>query len=198
MTTIVVVRKGGTAAIGADTLGTYGDQLESAVLVKNASKLIRVGGTWLAVTGHAAMDTVLRTLFADARCRRSFRGVTDIFKTALALHHNLKQDYFLKTDEDKEDAFESSQMTMLLANAYGIFGVCSRRSVYEYNRFYAFGSGEQYALGAMFSVYDTLESPVEIARVGLRAAVEFDAATGAPIEVESVRLRRQTEPFAGR
>lgn len=198
MTTIVVVRKGNTAVIGADTLGTYGDQLESAVLVKNSSKLIRVGGTWLAVTGHAAMDTVLRSIFADSRCRRSFRGVTDIFKTAVALHRNMKQDYFLKTDEDKEDVFESSQMTMLLANAYGIFGVCSRRSVYEYNRFYAFGSGEQYALGAMFSVYEGLESPGEIARAGLNAAIEFDAGTGAPIEIESVRLRRDFGARAAR
>jgi len=189
LTTIVVVRKGNTAVIGADTLGTYGDQLESAALVKNSSKLIRVGNTWLAVTGHAAMDTVLRNIFADAGCRRSFRSVQDIFKTALALHRNMKEDYFLRTDEDKDDIFESSQMNVLVANAHGIFGICSRRSVFEYNKFYAFGSGEQYALGAMFSAYDRLESAEDIARAGLYAAVEFDSGTGAPIEVESIRLK---------
>jgi len=189
LTTIVVVRKGGTAVIGADTLGTYGDQLESAALVKNSSKLIRVGSTWLAVTGHAAMDTVLRNIFADAACRRSFRSVQDIFKTALALHRNMKQDYFLRTEEDKDDIFESSQMNVLVANAHGIFGICSRRSVFEYNKFYAFGSGEQYALGAMFAAYDRLESAEDIARAGLEAAVEFDSGTGAPIEVESIRLK---------
>ncbi|MHB1951215.1 MAG: hypothetical protein ACYCQK_07040 [Acidiferrobacteraceae bacterium] len=189
MTTIVVVRKGTRAIIGADTLGTYGDQLESAAFIRNSSKLIRIGDSWLAVTGHAAMDNVLRSIFSDSRCRRSFRGVADIFKTALDIHHHMREHYFLKVDEDKDDIFESSQMNILVANPHGIFGICSRRSVFEYTKFYAFGSGEQYALGAMNAVYETLDDPVEVARIGLLAAVEFDTGTGAPLEIEEVRLK---------
>ncbi len=189
MTTIVVVRKGDTAVIGADTLGTYGDQRESAEFIKNASKLIRVEDTWLAVTGHAAMDMALRNIFLETRCRRSFKNVNDIYKTSLELHAMLKDNYFLKLDGDgNDDAFESMQASLLVANAHGIFGVCSKRTVLEYSRFYAFGSGEQYALGAMHAVYEAHADPEEIARVGLEASVTFDTGTGAPLEFQRVRL----------
>jgi ATP-dependent protease HslVU (ClpYQ) peptidase subunit len=189
LTTIVVVKKGDRAVIGADTLGTYGDQLESAAFIKNSSKLIAVGDSWLAVTGHAAMDNVLRSVFADAGCRRSFKGVAEIFKTALEMHRLMREHYFLKTDEEKDDIFESSQINVLVANPNGIFGVCSRRSVFEYTKFYAFGSGEQYALGAMNAVYGVLDDPVEIARLGLTSAVEFDSGSGAPLEIKEIRLK---------
>ncbi len=190
MTTIVVVRKGDTAVIGADTLGTYGDQRESAAFVKNSSKLISVDGTWLAVTGHAAMDMALRNIFQETSCRRSFKGVNDIYKTSLQLHGILKDHYFLRLDgESGEEAFESMQVSLLIANAHGIFGVCSKRTVLEYTKFYAFGSGEQYALGAMHAVYDQDTDAEQVARAGLEAAVTFDTGSGAPIELRSVTLK---------
>ncbi len=190
MTTIVVVRKGDTAVIGADTLGTYGDQRESAAFVKNSSKLISVDATWLAVTGHAAMDMALRNIFQETSCRRSFKGVNDIYKTSLQLHGILKDQYFLKLDgEGGEEAFESMQVSLLVANAHGIFGVCSKRTVLEYTKFYAFGSGEQYALGAMHAVYDQETDAEQVARAGLEAAITFDTGSGAPIELRSVTLK---------
>ncbi|MHB8253260.1 MAG: hypothetical protein ACYDEV_06065 [Acidiferrobacter sp.] len=189
MTTIVVVRKGDTAVIGADTLGTYGDQRESAAFIKNASKLISVDDTWLAATGHAAMDMALRNIFIETRCRRSFKDVNDIYKTSLQLHSMLKENYFLKLDDDShEDTFESMQVSLLMANPYGIFGVCSKRTVLEYTKFYAFGSGEQYALGAMHAVYDQEPDPEQVARAGLEAAIAFDTGTGAPIELRRIAL----------
>lgn len=189
MTTIVVVRKGDTAVIGADTLGTYGDQRESAAFIKNASKLISVDDTWLAATGHAAMDMALRNIFVETRCRRSFKDINDIYKTSLQLHVMLKENYFLKLDSDSgEDTFESMQVSLLIANAHGIFGVCSKRTVLEYTKFYAFGSGEQYALGAMHAVYDGEADPEQIARAGLEASIAFDTGTGAPVEIRRVRL----------
>ncbi len=190
MTTIVVVRKGDTAVIGADTLGTYGDQRESAAFVKNSSKLIGVDATWLAVTGHAAMDMALRNIFQETSCRRSFKGVNDIYKTSLQLHGILKEHYFLKLDgEAGDEAFESMQVSLLIANAHGIFGVCSKRTVLEYTKFYAFGSGEQYALGAMHAVYDQDTDAEQVARAGLEAAITFDTGSGAPIELRSVTLK---------
>ncbi|MDA8360581.1 MAG: hypothetical protein M0Z44_01060 [Gammaproteobacteria bacterium] len=198
MTTIVVVRKDATAVIGADTLGTYGDQRESALYIRNASKLIEVEGTWIAATGHAAMDMALRNVFLETRCRRSFSNVNDIYKTSLDLHATLKEGYFLKIDGDsEEDAFESMQVNLLLANRHGIFGVCARRTVFEYTRFYAFGSGEQYALGAMHALYDSSADARTIAQAGLAAAVDFDTGTGAPLELQVISLDPSTSTFQG-
>jgi ATP-dependent protease HslVU (ClpYQ) peptidase subunit len=193
MTTIVVVRKPGSAVIGADTLVTYGEQSESAELIRNHSKLIRVDDTWLAVTGHAALDLVLRRLFArppgdeDAPLRE-FGSAGDIFATFVDLHERMKREFFLKTEEEKDEEFESMHMNVLVANAGGIFGVCSRRSVFEYARFYAYGSGDQYALGAMHAVYDRLDDPLAVARAGLEAAATFDIYTGAPFQFQTTRL----------
>lgn len=190
MTTTVVVRKGRQAVIGADTLGTYGDQRESAEYIKNASKLIRVDDSWLAVSGHAALDMVLRNLFAHSKSRRSFASVDDILATALGVHGALKDRYFLNPDEEDDDSFESSRMNILIANSHGIFGLCARRTVFEYTKFYAFGSGEQYALGAMRAVYDRLDDAEEIARAGLDAAIAFDTGTGGPVELQAVTLKK--------
>lgn len=190
MTTTVVVRKGRQATIGADTLGTYGDQRESAEYIKNASKLIRVDDSWLAVSGHAALDMVLRNLFAHNKARRSFASVDDILATALGVHGALKDRYFLNPDEEDDDSFESSRMNILIANSNGIFGLCARRTVFEYTKFYAFGSGEQYALGAMRAVYDRLDDAEEIARAGLDAAIAFDTGTGGPVELQTVTLKK--------
>lgn len=193
MTTIVVARKHNKLVIGADTLVTYGDQLESAELIANHSKLIQVGDTWLAVTGHAALDLALRHLFThppedDDRVDFKFNSCMDIFTTFVGIHDHLKKDFFLKTDEDKEDEFESMQMNLLIANPSGIYGICSKRSVFEYQRFYAYGSGDQYALGAMHAVYDQQDDAEAIARAGLQAAVDFDNSTGAPLELRTISL----------
>lgn len=192
MTTIVAVRKNGRAVIGADTLVTYGDQLESAELIANHSKLIQVGDTWLAVTGHAAMDLVLRGLFSPPpgkdRCRRSFEGVEDIFRTFLDVHRRMKDRYYLRTEDDKEEEFESMHMNLLLANRHGIFGVCSRRSVFEYCKYYAFGSGEQYAMGALQVLYERLDDAEAIARGALEAAAALDCGTGLPLELRGMDL----------
>lgn len=197
MTTIVVVKKNGQAVIGADTLITYGDQLEPAALIRNHSKLIRVGDTWLAVTGHAALDLVLRRLLRggepdNKQIDPAFGNVDQIFATFLAIHGRMKEDFFLKPDEDKEDEFESMYMNVLVANARGIFGVCSKRSVFEYNRFYAFGSGDQYALGAMQAVYASRDNAEDIALAGLEAAVTFDSNSAAPLELKTVALTAES------
>ena len=55
----------------------------------------------------------------------------------------LKDDYFLIPKEDERDPYESLQMETLVASPAGIFGVYPLRSVQEYTRYYAFGSGAE-------------------------------------------------------
>ena len=48
--------------------------------------------------------------------------------------------------------------------------------------FYAYGSGNEYALGAMYACYDNKELDAEkIARLGVAASTDFDDSTGAPV-----------------
>ena len=77
----------------------------------------------------------------------------------------------------------------MIANPRGIFGVSGHRTVQEFSRFYAYGSGSDYALGALYSTYEQPGLDAEaLARHAIEAAAEFDDGTGLPITSFTVRL----------
>jgi ATP-dependent protease HslVU (ClpYQ) peptidase subunit len=193
MSTVVVVRKDGLAAIGGDTLTTFGSTKESAEYVRNHSKILRVGASYLAHVGHASFDLLLADYFASLDPPPALGSAVAIFRMACDLHRALKERYFVNPSEDDDDDFESSRLHCLIANEAGIYGLCSERSVMEYTRFTAFGQGYKFALGAMKVAYDLPLSAAEVARLGLEAAAEFDDATGLPVEVYTVPLQEGSE-----
>jgi len=175
-------------AVGADTLCCLGATKESAAYVANHSKIIQVGESYLALAGHASWPLVLTSYFAGLEETPSLDSPQAIFEAAKALHLALKEDYFLDPSSDSGEEFESSQLECLIANPRGIFGLYRLRSVQEYVRFYSFGSGYKFALGAMHAVYETAGSAEGVARAGLEAAAEFDDGTGRPLEVRTIEL----------
>ena len=189
MTTVTVVKKGGIAAIAADTLTKWGSAKESAAYIANHEKILRLGESYIAVTGTATFKTILRDYFEQTDEEVKLDTPGSIFRTWNRLHGALKERYFLMAEEDKEDALESSRMDCLIVNPHGIFGVAAHRTVQEFNSFYAYGSGSDYALGAMFSAYrETGLTAEQVARRGIEAAAEFDDGTGLPITSFTVRL----------
>lgn len=91
---------------------------------------------------------------------------------------------------EKDDTIESSKFDVLIANPHGIFGVGAHRTVQEYRKFYAIGSGTDLALGAMYAAYDDRRLSAErVARLAIEAAAEFDDATGMPVVSHSVKLK---------
>ena len=63
------------------------------------------------------------------------------------------------------------------------------REVHEFEKFWAIGSGKPYALGAMYAVYDQLDDPEEIAKMGITASCEFDNACELPMSLYSLKLK---------
>ena len=186
MSTVTVVKKNGHVAIAADTLSSFGSRKLSAVHNKRASKIVRLGSSLVGLTGAAANLRVLEHAFLDAAAP-ALDSAADIFDVFLKLHDRLKYEYAMNLGASTL-AYESTAMTMLIANQHGIFGIYSMREVVEHERFWAAGSGGDYALGAMHAVYDTAADAVSIAEAGVRAAVEFDDGTGAPVESHAIRL----------
>ena len=172
-----------TIVIGADTLTKFGGSKEHADYILNSSKIIRVGDTYIGSVGHASWPLVLASCFQDWEQPPAFHSVEAIFETAQSLHQQLKERYFLNAHRDNEDSFEDSRLYCLLANARGIFGLYSLRSVQQYSRFYAFGSGSDYAMGAMHVLYGTSATAYEVARAALTAAAAFDGSTGDPFDL---------------
>jgi ATP-dependent protease HslVU (ClpYQ) peptidase subunit len=190
-----VVRKNGYAAIAADTMTKWGSGKETADYIVNHGKIFQVGGTYLGVTGNATFQAILRDYFARPRVYARFDTPLEIFKTWQKLHAILKQDYYLVPGHGEDDAIESSRMDVLIANPQGIFGVAAHRTVQEFSKFYAFGSGGDVAMGVMYAIYsDPNRSAEDIARFAIDGAAEFDDSTGAPVTSYAVKLRRIEPP----
>ena len=135
MTTVTVVRKEGRIAIAADTLTKWGGGKESADYVANHEKIIRVGESYVAITGSATMKLILADYFAGLEVPPAFDSALEIFRVWNTLHAALKEQYFLQVGEDKEDELESSRMDVVIANRHGIFGVAAHRTVQEFSKF---------------------------------------------------------------
>jgi ATP-dependent HslUV protease subunit HslV len=185
VSTVAVVKKNGHVAIAADTLSSFGSRKLSAVHNKRASKIVRLGSSFVGLTGAAANLRVLEHVFRDAEAP-ALDSAAAIFDVFLKLHERLTYEYAMNVR--RGEAYESTEMTLLIANQHGIFGIYSMREVVEHERFWAAGSGGDYALGAMHAVYDVAADAVSIAEAGVRAGVEFDDGTGAPVESHVIRL----------
>lgn len=190
MTTIIVVKKNGSAAIAADTLTTFGSTKEPAEYIVNSEKIIKYRGNYLAMTGWGSSQHALEDFLNKTKKKISFDNVADIFQAGLLIHGELKDRYFLRPNDSDSDSFETSRSDILIANSRGIFALTEYRYVQEFSKFYAYGSGNEFALGAMFAVYnDENKTAEEIARIGINAGAEFDDGTSLPMTCYTIKLK---------
>jgi ATP-dependent protease HslVU (ClpYQ) peptidase subunit len=185
MTTIVAVKKNGLAVIAADTLTTFGNTRLHASQDGSHDKILKVGDSYIGVCGSAAHHLVLASLLARS-ADVQLNSKAAIFETFRKLHPILKEECFLNPKEDEDDPYESSQITALIVNASGIYGIYSMREVFEYTEFWAIGSGHEFSLGAMHHAYALSDNAAEIARAGVDAGIAYDKNSAAPITMYSV------------
>jgi ATP-dependent protease HslVU (ClpYQ) peptidase subunit len=188
MSTIVVAQKNGKVCIGADTLSCLGSLRQKAHHVVNKTKMAKIGDTYFGLTGTSASLVVLQSYFANPDRPRDFSSTESIFETFRHAHHFLKGDYFMATAPDKDDEYETTQFYGLAANPHGIFAIYSFRSAQQFHKYWAAGSGRDYALGAMQAVYEQAGTAEEVVRAGLDAAAEFDSSTMGPHEIHNIDL----------
>jgi ATP-dependent protease HslVU (ClpYQ) peptidase subunit len=188
MTTLVAVRKGGSITIAADSLTTFGDLKLSAEFDRSYDKILRHGDSYIGLCGSAAHQLVFESLLKEGK-DIDLSSKTAIFETLRKLHPVLKEQHFLNPKEDEEDPYESTQITALVANPRGIFGVYSMREVFEYTRFWAVGSGREFAIGAMHSLYGRLKTAEAIARAGIECGATFDKNSALPMTIHTLEAR---------
>ena len=191
MSTIVVVRKGRQACIAADTLTSFDDVKMGSVYDKHHDKIQVCGESYVGIIGSSAHSLVIEDIFNQAEAADyALNSRQEIFRTFVRLHSILKEKYFLNTNtkDESNDPYEPSHIDAVIANKSGIFAVYGLRDTNEFTRFWAIGSGCDFALGAMHAVYDRLESAEEIARIGVEAGIEFNNASGSPITSRTITL----------
>jgi ATP-dependent protease HslVU (ClpYQ) peptidase subunit len=194
MTTVVVVKKAGQVAIAADTLVTFGDTRLGPRFEDN-SKIFKIdtpaGPSYVGMAGTVAHFPALRKAMEALPKDQLLLGSKDeVFDTFTRLHPVLKESFFLQTKEDDNDPYESSQFSVLVANATGIYGLYSYREVFEFKEFWGIGSGRSFALGALHATWGSAKSARDLALQSVQAACEFDKNSGGPVDVFTVKLKK--------
>ena len=188
MSTIVVVKKAGKVCIAADSLTSFGDLRLGADYDADHDKILKHDDCYLGIVGSAAHQLVMESILKQKDVKVDFSSKLAIFETFRSLHPVLKDKYFLNAKDEDDDPYESTQIDALIASPYGIFGVHSLREVCEYKKFWAIGSGSEYALGAMHALYDLLDNVEDIAAAGVSAGAEFNNASALPMTSYSLDL----------
>ena len=189
MTTLVAVKKNGMAAIAADSLTTFGDTRLGRQYKGEHDKILEINDSFIGLCGSSAHPLVISSLLPKLEDAR-LGSRMEVYETFRRLHPILKEQGYLNPKEDEDDPYESSQITALIANSTGIYGVYSYREVFDYDRFWGIGSGRNFALGAMFAAYDRCKTAADVAKIGVEAGAEFDTATQGPIVLHTVKLAR--------
>ena len=119
----------------------------------------------------------------------SLNSSGEIFRWLLSNQASLKSKYFMKTDNgnDKRQPTESQWLYGLLVNVNGIFVITAYREVSQFSKFWAIGSGDRFALGALEVLYDLDLSASEIARKAAIVATKFHPECAEPVIVKSIR-----------
>jgi ATP-dependent protease HslVU (ClpYQ) peptidase subunit len=188
MTTLVAVRKHDEICIAADSLTTFGDVRLPASFDRSYDKIVRHADTYIGLCGSAAHQLVFESLLKH-HGPHDFSGRLAIFETFRKLHPILKEQHFLNPKEEEDDPYESTQISALIANPHGIFGVYSMREVFEYARFWAVGSGKEFALGAMNALYGQADTAEAIAAAGVEAGALFDRNSSLPMTSYAMKVR---------
>jgi ATP-dependent HslUV protease, peptidase subunit HslV len=190
MSTIVVAQKNNSVCIAADSLTSFGDTKQSSEFVVDSSKIIQFGDFYLGVVGSAAHQLVLKSLLLHHADKIDFSSQMAIFESLKNIHPVLKEEYFLNSKDEDEDAYETSRIDALLINPQGMFGIYSLREVDQYTKFWAVGSGAEYALGAMHAIYEQSDTAEQVAKAGVMAGATFDNASALPMQSISLNLKK--------
>lgn len=127
--------------------------------------------------------------YADQLC---FDDRKAIYRSSLLIHKILKDEYFLRAQDPKSQrSVEASHIHMLISNPRGIYELTSNRTVIEYEQFWAIGSGNRFALGAMQAIYNRYKDAETIAKMGIEAACAFDNACALPMKKYIVAQQNQ-------
>ncbi len=192
MTTITVVKKGNAVAIAADGLTTFGDTRLARSYKGEHDKILPIADSWIGICGSSAHHLVMSSVFSKLD-EIKLGSRMEVYETFRRLHPILKEHAYLNPKEDDDDPYESSQITALIANSSGIYGVYSYREVFEFDRFWGVGSGRNFALGAMHAIYDGPMTAAQVAEAGVAAGIEFDTSSGPPIVVHEIQLSGESQ-----
>jgi len=179
MSIAVAVRKQDQIVLATDTVTSFGS-LQLDTDNHAASKVITVGSVHIAGTGWSKYDNILRDYIERSRKKIELTDEAGIFRFFHRLWSDLHEYYSFVNDqvEEKDTPFGDLDSSFLILAPTGIFYVASDMSVTELKRYFAIGSGQDYALGACHTLIDSDLDAAQIAGKAVEAACAFDVYCG--------------------
>lgn len=170
MSTIVAVKKNNQVVIGADTQISWGETKKSFADCKQ-SKLIKYKDFGVfGIVGLLAFDIPFKMFLQDYDIKEV--NAANIFEMLCKFLDFAKIKHLVKSTNDNSEFFAAYDY--LFATKDKIYHICRQRSVVEMQRFWSIGSGCEYALGSMESLYKLELSAKETATTALNTAGYFD------------------------
>ncbi|MDP7006477.1 MAG: hypothetical protein QF718_09745 [Phycisphaerales bacterium] len=184
MSVIVAIRKEHRIVMAADTLTTFGDSEVMPQENARTPKVGRIGDSLIGGAGWAVYDDILND-FLSTKPTPDLSSSRKIFSFFLGFWKALHEHYTFVNDQaaSASTPFADLDSTFLIANAGGIFTVASDLGVTPLNRYYAIGSGGEYAMGVLHALYDRSESIEDTARDAVNAAIAMNLQCGGTVDV---------------
>ena len=79
--------------------------------------------------------------------------------------------------------FGDLDSTFLIANSGGIFMVASDLGVTPLNQYYAIGSGGEYAIGVLYTLYSRTDDIASVATDAVNAAIAMNLQCGGNVDI---------------
>jgi ATP-dependent HslUV protease subunit HslV len=191
MSIALAIEKDGELIVAADTLTSFGHS-KVPVELHAAQKVRRVGASYLAATGWGLYENILDDVL-ERRGNVRLNTRAQIFAFFLRLWTDLHDKYSFvddQIDEKESGPFGNLDSTFLIAGPAGIFYVGPDMSVTQVERYFAIGSGAQFALGALHALHGGKLDAETVARRGVEAAIAFDTYCGGEPQLFRVARRR--------
>ncbi|MFK7846854.1 MAG: hypothetical protein AB8G77_16255 [Rhodothermales bacterium] len=186
MTAIVAVRKGKKAVIASDSLTSFGRQHVSEQNY-SSTKIRKIGNSYVALSGYSLYKNILDDYLKDRRAVK-LNTKEEIYRFVLKFWKELKDNYTFVNNQSnsKYHPFADLNSSFLVLNKNGIFTVSGNMTVTKFKQYYSIGSGSDYCMGAMHSLYDSDMSAKQIARAAIGASITFDPYCGGKIRVKQL------------
>ncbi|VAX01811.1 hypothetical protein MNBD_GAMMA22-157 [hydrothermal vent metagenome] len=179
MSIVVAVKKGDQTAIVADSQVSFGSMSFPGSNLK-VEKIRKIGASYFASTGWGLYDDIIENYLID-KPDIELLSKQAIFEFFLGLWKALHDKYNFvndQSDSDHDSPFGDLDATFLVVNKAGIYMIDSDMSITQFEQYYAIGSGCDYSLGVVHTLYDENLDATEIAKRAVATAIAFDTKCG--------------------
>lgn len=191
MGTIVAAKTNQGLAIGADCLNTVEDLIHSSLHIAD-SCISKIGESYIGLNCSYALQQLSQAAFSQI----PGEGVAEIVLSnkeqiqTFFINHlfHLKTQNQVIPGHNPNLPFETLPLNALVVNRHGIFKVDATRSIYENKKFWAIGTGEAFALGALQALYNEETDAESLVRSALKVCGVFEGNRSREITVKNIRL----------